>query len=146
MSLLSKTFRYFTLKKEEKLLFHQALKLLISWKIRIVFLPMRNYVKLFGEKGKEATSIDVPDADEIYKFSFAIHRADSALPWRSKCLTEAIATKRLLARYNKKSTLFLGVAKDERQKLIAHAWLKYSQKIIMGEKGHQKFTVVEKFA
>jgi hypothetical protein len=107
---------------------------------------MRNYVKFFGEKGKEAIYIDVPDSEEIYKFSFAIHRADSVLPWRSKCLTEAIAAKRLLARYNKKSTLFLGVAKDEKQKLIAHAWLKYGQKIIMGEKGHQKFTVVEKFA
>ena len=145
MNFLRKIVRYLTLNKEERILFHQALHLLIAWKIRIVFLPMRKYVKFFGEKGKEATYEDVAMDDTINKFPLAIHRADSVLPWKSKCLTEAIATKRLLERYNIKTTLFLGVAKDEDQKLIAHAWLRWGQRIISGAIGYQRFTIVEKF-
>ena len=146
MNFLRKIVKYFTLNKEEKILLHQAMSLLIAWKIRIVFLPMRKYVKLFGEKGKEATVDDVSNSEVINKFALAILRADSVLPWESNCLTEDIATKRLLERYNIKSTLFLGVAKDEHQKLIAHAWLKWGQRIISGERGYQRFTIVEKFA
>jgi hypothetical protein len=145
MKIFQKIIKYFSFNKEERILFHRALKLLIAWKVRIVFLPMRKYVSFFGEKGKETNEIDVSNENWIGKFPTAIHRADSILPWKSKCLTEAIATKRLLERYQIKSTLFLGVAKDENQKLIAHAWLKMGKKIIAGERGHQKFTIVEKF-
>jgi hypothetical protein len=146
MKFLQKIIKYFTLNKEERILFHQALQLLIAWKIRIVFLPMRKYVKFLGEKGKEAIYTEASKENWIRKLPIAIHRADSILPWKSKCLTEAIATKKLLEKYQIKSTLFLGVAKDENQKLIAHAWLRWGEKIISGERGYEKFTIVEKFA
>jgi hypothetical protein len=146
MRVLQKIKRLFTLDKEERILLCQAFHLLIVWKIRIVFLPMRQYVKFFGEKGKESDQPDVSRHNIVNKFPQAIRRANSAIPWKSKCLTEAIATKRLLEKYDIKSTLFLGVAKDENQKLIAHAWLMFGQRIISGEKGYQKFTIVQKFS
>jgi hypothetical protein len=145
MRFLRKISRYFNIKKEERILFHQALFLLIGWKMKIMFLPMKKYVMFFGEKGLEDLYENNSKDDLIIRFPIAIHRADSILPWRSKCLTEAIATKRLLAKYNIRSTLFLGVAKDENQKLIAHAWLRCGPQIISGEAGYQKFTIVQKF-
>lgn len=146
MKFKQKIGKYFSLSREERNLFHQALILLISWKIRILFLPMPKYAKYFGEKGKEIIVEEVIMEGLLIKCPQAIRRADLAIPWKSKCLTEAIATKRLLERYNIKSTLFLGVAKDEQQKLIAHAWLRRGKRIISGERGYEKFTVVEKFA
>ncbi len=106
---------------------------------------MPAYVKAFGEKGAEENDTDETEYSFIRKVQLAVHRADSILPWKSKCLTEAVATKRLLEKFNLKSTLFLGVAKDERQKLIAHAWLKWGNRIISGERGYEKFTIVQKF-
>jgi hypothetical protein len=146
MRFLRKISRYFTIKEEERILFRQALFLLIGWKMKIVFLPMKKYVMFFGVKGNEYLNEDDSKDDLLIRIPIAIRRADSILPWRSKCLTEAIATKRLLAKYNIRSTLFLGVAKDENQKLIAHAWLRCGPRIISGEAGHQKFTIVQKFS
>ena len=145
MKLVQKIGKYICLTKEEKALFRQALYLMIGWKMRIILFPMRKYAKFLGKKGEDSVNSDVSKDYLINKFTQAIHRADSVLPWESKCLTEAIATKRLLERYNIKSTLFLGVTKDENQKLIAHAWLRYGEHIISGERGYLRFTIVEKF-
>lgn len=146
MKILQNTAKYISLSKKERHLFHQSLVLLISWKIRILILPMERYAKYFGEKGKEIITEGVSNEDMLIKCTRAVRRADSLLPWNSKCLTQAIATKRLLERYDIKSTLFLGVGKDEHQKLIAHAWLKSGKRILSGEKGHERFTIVAKFA
>ncbi len=107
---------------------------------------MPAYVKSFGQKGIEESDTDETQDQFVSKVQSAVYRADSILPWKSKCLTEAVATKRLLEKFNIKSTLFLGVGKDESQKLIAHAWLKRGTRIISGERGHEKFTVVQKFS
>ena len=128
------------------MLFLKALYLLLVWKIKIVLLPMPAYVKFFGQKGTEENSADRSHDAIIKDIQSAVRRADSILPWKSKCLTEAITTKRLLERREIKSTLFLGVAKDEHQKLIAHAWIKWGDRIISGAKGHENFTVVQKFS
>ena len=138
--------RYFNISREERVLFSRALFLLVVWKAKIVFLPMPAYVKYFGEKGVE---LNFPaEGNEVFikKVQLSIRRADSVLPWKSKCLTEAIATKRMLEFRKIKSTLLLGVAKDEKEKLIAHAWLILGNRIISGERGHEKFTVVQKFS
>lgn len=146
MKLFTRINKFFRISREERSLFFHSLCLLFIWKVRIVFLPMPAYVKAFGQKGAE--EIDIVESQDhfIRKVQSAVQRADSILPWKSKCLTEAIATKRLLEKFNLRSTLILGVAKDESQKLIAHAWLKRGNKIISGERGHEKFTVVQKFS
>ena len=44
--------------------------------------------------------------------------------WESQCLVKAIAGMKMLERRQIESTLYLGTAKDELGKLIAHAWLR----------------------
>ena len=146
MKLFNKISKFFKISGEERSLFFHSIFLLLIWKIKIVFLPMPAYVKSFGQKGEEESDTDDTQDNIIRKVQSAIRRADSILPWKSKCLTEAVATKRLLKKFNLKSTLFLGVAKDESQKVIAHAWLKWGDRIISGERGHEKFTIVQKFS
>jgi hypothetical protein len=146
MRIFRKATRYFKISREERRVFLKALYLLLVWKIKIAILPMPAYVKLFGQKGNEEDFADRSQDAIIKKIQIAVRRADSVLPWKSKCLTEAIATKRLLEGREIKSTLFLGVAKDEDQKLIAHAWIKWGDRIISGARGHENFTVVQKFS
>jgi hypothetical protein len=43
------------------------------------------------------------------------------------------------------STLYLGVARDEKQNLIAHAWLQCGDVIITGKAEKDRFTTVSMF-
>ena len=145
MNFLHRTGTFFRISREERILFLKALYLLLIWKVKILILPMPAYAKFFGKKGIEESCTDESNSKYIKTIQAAVYRADSILPWKSKCLTEAITTKRLLEGKNIKTTLFLGVAKDEQQKLIAHAWVRWGERIISGERGYEKFTVVQKF-
>ena len=66
--------------------------------------------------------------------------------WESQCLVKAIAAMKMLERRQIESTLYLGTAKDEKGKLIAHAWLRSGPFYITGAEVMEKFTVVSKFA
>ncbi len=48
------------------------------------------------------------------------------------CLTQALALKWLLGSVGQKTELEIGVKKNKRQELEAHAWLKAEDKIIIG--------------
>lgn len=66
--------------------------------------------------------------------------------WESKCLVRAIAGLKMLERRGIESTLYLGTARDENGKLIAHAWLRSGPWYITGAEEMKKFTVTGMFA
>ena len=84
----------------------------------------------------------------------AVRRAGRYTPWESTCLVQSIAGKMMLKRLNIPSTLYLGVAKNGKEKskkkkeLKAHAWLRSGNIILTGQKGVNlsAFTVVSMFA
>jgi hypothetical protein len=59
-------------------------------------------------------------------------RAVAARVPAATCLTQALAASVLLARYGHEATLRVGVAKDERGNLRAHAWLESGGEPILG--------------
>lgn len=66
--------------------------------------------------------------------------------WNSKCLVRAIANMKMLERRRIPSTLYLGTGKDEKGKLIAHAWLRSGPVYLSGADVMKEFVVVETFA
>ena len=146
MRIFRKFLVFFSIGGRERVLFLEALALLIGWRLRILLLPLRSYVHRFGTRGSEHHTEGAESTMQIREIQQAVRRAESVLPWKSKCLTEAVTTKLLLQRKSIKSTLFLGVAREGESSLIAHAWLKSGSRIVAGEKGYEKFTVVEKFS
>ncbi|GAE44160.1 hypothetical protein JCM21738_846 [Mesobacillus boroniphilus JCM 21738] len=52
----------------------------------------------------------------------------------------------MLQRRGINSTLYLGTAKDETGKLIAHAWLRSGSYYVSGAEEMNRFTVVSKFS
>lgn len=66
--------------------------------------------------------------------------------WQCKCLVRAIAAMKMLERRKVDSTMYLGTAKDEQGKLIAHAWLRCGAMYITGAENKDEFTVIGKFA
>jgi len=66
-------------------------------------------------------------------------------PWESKCLVQAITAKILLRFNGLPSTLYLGVARDDRQQLLAHAWLRCGQTVVTGGVELARFTIAARF-
>jgi hypothetical protein len=52
----------------------------------------------------------------------------------------------MLGRRNVQSTLYLGLAKDEKDQMVAHAWVRCGNKIVTGKAGMERFTVVACFS
>ena len=67
------------------------------------------------------------------------------LPWKAKCLAQALAGKLLLRKFGLPGTIYLGIKKDS-GKLEAHAWLICGSQFISGKEGHKKFTVVQEIS
>ena len=99
-----------------------------------------------GDRMKE-TSFKLKDSDtEIVRLvSYTIHVASRYTFWESQCLVKAIAGMKMLEKRGIGSTIYLGVAKEEKG-LSAHAWLRSGEFYVSGSDGMENFTVVEKFA
>ncbi|MDQ0242537.1 hypothetical protein J2S09_000073 [Bacillus fengqiuensis] len=95
----------------------------------------------------ETTTIDNPSHRENIRFvSDAIHIMSRYTFWESMCLVKAIAGMKMLQRRQIESTLYLGTARDEEGKMIAHAWLRSGSYFVSGAEEKDRFTVVAKFA
>lgn len=77
----------------------------------------------------------------------AVSRA-SRLPLsgRDSCLAQAIAAQAMLRRRGIASTVYLGLAREARYGLGAHAWVRSGGMILTGRAGHRRFHVVATFA
>jgi hypothetical protein len=132
--------KIFSLTSIEICLFFEACILAIYSKLIIFIFPTHiwiNFVKFSKKKPhKNLNEID------IIKIFRAMRRSSVYLPFKQNCLVETIVVKKMLARKNTSSTLFLGVAYDDKHQLEAHAWLIYNDEIIVGKRGQERFTVV----
>ena len=76
----------------------------------------------------------------------AIRTLSEYMPWECKCLVQAMTGKIMLRNRKVATTLYLGVAKKEGEGLIAHAWLRMGNFVILGGGGLERFAVVSTFA
>lgn len=137
--------KYSQLSASDKILLFEASIILIIIKLLIRLLPIRFYKKIFGKQNSEPEiQVSENQSHTLYKISQAIVRSRKVIPWKSKCLTEAIAAKIMLRKRGIASTLFLGINKDE-DKMIAHAWLRCGNTYITGRRGMNKFVVLSSF-
>ena len=138
--------KYYNLSLKEKLTLGEAFILLVFIKMIVIFFPIRWYSYLFGKQQSE-TEIFISNEYQfkIFKIAQAIVRSRKLIPWKSKCLTEAIAAKIMLQRQNLQSTLYLGVNKKG-DTMVAHAWLRCGNIYVTGRRGMNKFVVLSSFA
>lgn len=83
---------------------------------------------------------------KLRQVSESIEVASRNTFWQCKCLVRAIAAMKMLERRKMDSTMYLGTAKDDQGKLIAHAWLRCGNLYITGAENKDEFTTVGKFA
>lgn len=138
-------YKIITVSSQERKLFFEALFVSFNVRMMLLVLPFKQYSHKLGERGRISKNIEEKDSGMVYEVVHAIKRAVKYSFWRNKCLEQAITAKKMLGKRNISSTVFFGVRKPG-DKLEAHAWLKAGDTFIVGERNHEKFTVVAYFS
>jgi hypothetical protein len=113
----------------------------------LVAVPFARVAPSLGTPMIETSEQDAMEHEIILReVQKAIRIASIRTWWQSKCLVKAIAGMRMLERRGVESTLYLGTAKDETGRMIAHAWLRNGSFYICGEEGMEDFAIVGMFA
>jgi hypothetical protein len=108
--------------------------------------PLSKLSSKLGCYMKETTYDNNSNIDELKIVSHSLKIISNYTFWESKCLVQAIAGLKMLERRDIESTLYLGTARDENGKMIAHAWLRSGSNYITGHEVMNNFTIVGKFA
>lgn len=133
--------------RNKKLLFSEAFILSAVIRLIILTVPFKKVRQHMGVYNAESPF--QADNEKEYKtvrdVRWAVTEASQYTPWKSKCLIQAITAQHMLKKRSIYSTIYLGVKKDENNKLIAHAWLRYGKLIVTGGNAMNGFTEVAKF-
>jgi len=144
--LLSSILNYFRCSWTDKLLLLYIFILLAIVRLLLLLVPFRYITVWLGKYMKESPFIDENENTFINRVGWAIQIVSRYTPWESKCLVQAITGKILLRHRRLQNTMYLGVAKDKGDQMIAHAWLRSGNKLVTGGRNSSMFTVVAKFA
>ncbi|UQZ85683.1 hypothetical protein SK3146_04972 [Paenibacillus konkukensis] len=119
----------------------------LGWARFLVSRPFAEITPSLGEAMEETPETSLPEQEGRLRVVYdAVQIMSRHTFWESKCLVRAIAALKMLERRRIESTLYLGTAKDEAGKLIAHAWLRSGPYYITGAEEMGRFRVVGKFA
>lgn len=125
----------------------EAIIYALFFRLIIFVMPFRFWGRFLGEQITATNNVKYTcNANVVKKTTLAMRRSTKYLPFKSKCLVEALVAKTMLNNRKIASTLFLGVQAKGKPTLTAHAWLVCNNEIIAGKKGHEKFTVVARYA
>jgi hypothetical protein len=137
---------YLSLSSEIKWLVLEAV-LFLAWARVLKALPFNRIAPSLGVQMQETPGTgDQSDLPVIRRISRVVRRVSPYTIWESKCLVMAIAAMKMLERRGIESTIYLGTAKDEGGRLIAHAWLRSGPLYVTGAELMSNFIVVAKFA
>lgn len=109
----------------------------------IIFVPFRWYIPLF--KDRTANHWESATDEKLLEVRKAMLRGLKYLPWRGKCLVQALTAKLLLRTVHLPGTIYFGIRK-ENDRMKAHAWLKCGDHFVSGKEGHKQFTVVQEIS
>jgi hypothetical protein len=119
----------------------------LAWGRILKWIPFSKVVPSLGFPMADTSyDIDLYKSQTLKQISKAIYLMSRYTFWESECLVKAFAAMKMLEKRHLDCTLYLGIAKDETGKLIAHAWLRSGSYYITGKEGMERFTVVQKFA
>lgn len=89
----------------------------------------RNAARLGPSANRIAAAALVQTCDDA---AFFITRMAYRVPWRSDCLVQALAGQRWLARAGAPSEIVVGTSKTADGMFESHAWLRQSERIVLG--------------
>jgi len=137
---------FFKLNWKSKLFFVKVYMLCGYYRFVMLFVPFNKIAKKMGVLGLETKEeVNIIYGKYILNVRKYVMWASTNTPWQSLCMVQALTAQKLLNEKKISSTIYFGLGKDNDDKPIAHAWLKHGGKIVVGEKGMNRFSVVAIF-
>ena len=127
--------KFLRVDKSIKLMILEALFLSAIYRFLILHIKFKKLSKNIGEKNIESSLEGTKEGYLIgRKISMVVNKTLEITPWESKCLVKAVTAKKMMKKRGYKTTLYLGVGKDE-EGVNAHAWLRYGKVYLTGGDG-----------
>jgi hypothetical protein len=123
---------------KEKQIIVKAYFLLVLIRLALWLLPFRMLQLMLEKLSRHPGNSNVqPAPPEMVAWAVGI--ASRYVP-RATCLVQALTAKTLLAHEGIHSNLEIGVARDDRSQVIAHAWLEIDGIVIIGGQERDQYT------
>jgi hypothetical protein len=131
---------------KDKFLFFEAFILCGIIRMIILLIPFNKIRNSIGGYNQDnLKEVSASEYKVVKRVARAIYQATKYTPWESKCLVQALTAQRMLKKRKIYSTLYLGVAKEGKKKVKAHAWLRCGQVFVTGGYEKKGFVQVAKF-
>lgn len=141
MSLLIKTFR---LKSRDQLIALEVTLFLLASRMMVKCLPFPILRIVLGKHMHSQKNIRI-DEKTVRRVSCWINKVAPHLPCQCNCLPKAITGKLMLKLRKINSTLYLGLGKDTKTQLVAHAWLMVDDIPVTGGNINNNLTKISYF-
>lgn len=135
--------RFLRKSAEEKKLLMEAIICMFIVRGVIRFLPFNTLQRLIKAESvpieadiqAKSNRTKDPQFKNVETIACIVRSLSRKVPWESKCLVQAASARIMLNRRGIQSSLFLGVKKEQLEKLQPHAWLQVCNQTILG--GHE---------
>ncbi len=117
-------------------------------RVIIQLIPMGWYAPLLLGKHMAETPHEeygVTTVIKIKQIAWTTQLISNYMPWQHKCYALAITSKLMLRFRGLKTTLYLGVRRNDQKNLKAHAWLRCGSIFVTGGNGSD-LAIVSTFA
>ncbi len=130
---------FFKLSWKDKLLLIEAILFLGLARVLLLALPFNKIIRLLTTR--KTASPKPGNLRRVFRIGTLIRVLSPHMPWRCKCIEQAIAGNLMLRIRNIHSNLHLGLDKKDTG-LDAHAWLSCGESIITGHHESGKYTEI----
>ncbi len=132
--------RFFSLKREEKIIFFLSLYRVIYFRFLLSRIP---FMHLIEKANKEICKKNVQGNQlSVSRISWAVRKASRFVPGAT-CLVQSLAGRVIFAREGYETKLKIGVVKEDGSDLQSHAWLLCQNDVVLGQLGDlEKFSII----
>jgi hypothetical protein len=124
--------KFVALSPPERWLLFKAAFLLGVIKLGLRWLPFGTLLRLLSRVGEAPIGLPAPTPHSPDRIAWAVAVASSYLLRVRPCLVQALAVRLLLVRRGYPARLRLGVARGERGRVQAHAWVETDGGVVIG--------------
>ncbi len=122
---------FFRISGSDQKLLVMSLIILSSIRLGLWLLPFRTLLKLLTKISQPMSNAQITNKVTVGKIVWAVNAASRYMPG-VMCLARALTAQVLMSRYGHSPELRIGVAKTERGKLEAHAWVEHQGRVAIG--------------
>lgn len=107
--------------------------------------PATHYTSQLGSRDAAAPPLGPADEALAAAIGHLVGVVAAGMPFRARCLHQALAVRRMLARRGIRAVVHIGVCRTG-EELDAHAWVTAGERIVSGDNGVERYVELERFS